>query len=193
MTESMARPELGKLEVGQKVVVRRSTNDMRRRPDTDRYISAEVTKVGRVWVEVAKYPDMPVWSAYRWRMRMDTQNEATQYSGSNASFATLDQHAWDETRDRALGVIREHGLRVETGSRWSGREIELAHILAGNPPVYPRFLGIDDSGSCVWERADGRWCWGDDPYHAARQVRTFEPDRYVEKYGAPTSIEGEAK
>jgi hypothetical protein len=54
--------------------------------------------------------------------------------------------------------------------------------------VHPRFLGIDDSGSCVWELESGRWCWADDPYHAARQRRTFEPENYVEKYGTPVPV-----
>lgn len=51
--------------------------------------------------------------------------------------------------------------------------------------VYPRFLGIDGSGDYVWELANGRWTWGDDPHGAATKERTFEPERYCEKYGAP--------
>lgn len=49
--------------------------------------------------------------------------------------------------------------------------------------VYPRFLGVDDGGDFVWELADGRWTWGDNPYDAAKRGRTFTPDRYQEKYG----------
>lgn len=49
--------------------------------------------------------------------------------------------------------------------------------------VYPRFLGVDESGEMVWELADGRWTWADDPYMAVRRLRTFEPARYLEKYG----------
>jgi hypothetical protein len=51
--------------------------------------------------------------------------------------------------------------------------------------IYPRFLGIDGSGDFVWELATGRWTWGDDPHAAVTRERTFEPERYVEKYGRP--------
>lgn len=54
--------------------------------------------------------------------------------------------------------------------------------------IYPRFLGIDGSGDFVWELADGRWTWGDDPHSAVTRKRTFEPERYVEKYGRPVPI-----
>lgn len=55
--------------------------------------------------------------------------------------------------------------------------------------VYPRFLGVDDDGTYVWELADGQWTWADDPDQAVRRVRTFEPERYVGKYGVPTPVE----
>jgi hypothetical protein len=54
--------------------------------------------------------------------------------------------------------------------------------------IYPRFLGIDGSGDFVWELASGRWTWGDDPHSAVTRERTFEPERYVEKYGRPVPI-----
>lgn len=54
--------------------------------------------------------------------------------------------------------------------------------------VYPRFLGMDGSGDFVWELADGRWTWGDDPHDAATKQRTFEPERYIEKYGRPVGM-----
>lgn len=54
--------------------------------------------------------------------------------------------------------------------------------------IFPRFLGVDDSGSFVWELEDGRWTWGEYPDDALYRTRTFEPERYVDKYGAPTPI-----
>lgn len=199
---------MGKLEVGQKVMVRRSPNDSRGRAPEDQYVPAVVTKVGRVWVDLRR-SDLPenALGFGTWRMRIDTQNQASKYSGSNASFATLDQHAWDQTRAWAFGVLKEHGLRVDHGTKWYGREIELAETLVAHAEitalkasrlltaevVYPRYLGVDDSGSCTWELADGRWCWADDPYHAARQRRTFTPERYVDKYGTPTPIKTETE
>jgi hypothetical protein len=63
--------------------------------------------------------------------------------------------------------------------------------MGGTSVVYPRFLGKDDNGDFVWELANGRWTWGDDPLQAAMRQRTFSPDRYVEKYGAPSPLPGE--
>lgn len=54
--------------------------------------------------------------------------------------------------------------------------------------VFPRFLGVDGSGDFVWELADGRWTWGDDPHDANGKTRTFEPERYIEKYGRPVGL-----
>lgn len=54
--------------------------------------------------------------------------------------------------------------------------------------IFPRFLGIDGGGSFVWELEDGRWTWGEDPHDAINRARTFEPERYIEKYEAPTPI-----
>jgi hypothetical protein len=54
--------------------------------------------------------------------------------------------------------------------------------------VYPRFIGVDSNGDFVWELASGRWTWGDDPLQAATRLRTFTPDRYLEKYG-PVDVE----
>lgn len=51
--------------------------------------------------------------------------------------------------------------------------------------TYPRFLGVDGSGDFVWELETGRWTWGEDPHDAAFRERTFEPERYIEKYGRP--------
>lgn len=131
MTVSKTRPELGKLEPGQRVIVRRSPNDMRRRPPEDRYIPAVVVKAARVWVDLEGTEG--AWKR-TWRMRRDTQDEGSQYSGSNARFLTLEQHAWQETRDWALAVLQEHGIDLRNSSPWRGREIELADILAKVDP-----------------------------------------------------------
>jgi len=114
-------------------MVRRSANDMRgRRKPEDRYIPARVTKVGRVWAELTEEKPPGVRPRPRvWRMRMDrSQDEGSQYSGSNASFATMDQHAWDETAYWALAVLQENGIDIRHGSPWRGREIELADIIS---------------------------------------------------------------
>ena len=122
------RPKLGTLEPGQKVIVRRSMNDSRRIKDpAERFIPAEVVSVARVWVTIKRttegYPR-------EWRMRKDRQHEGSTYIGTNASFATLEQHAWDETAEWALGTLREQGIDLRNSSPWRGREIELADLLS---------------------------------------------------------------
>lgn len=121
------RPDLGELTPGQPVMVRRSPNDSRGRKPEDRYIPAVVVKAARVWVDLER---LGTGWPQSWRMRRDTQDEGTQYSGSNASFATMEQHAWDETQIWARGVLEENGIRLDHRSRWDGREIELADLIS---------------------------------------------------------------
>ena len=129
---STPRPELGELVTGQRVMVRRSPNDMRHRPAEQRYIPAEVVKASRVWIELEGIERVNQWSSrLKWRMRRDTQDEGTQYTGSNASFVTMDQCVWDETLNRARAVLAENGIRLDRDSRWIGREVELAELISG--------------------------------------------------------------
>lgn len=124
------RPPLGKLKPGQKVMVRRSAIDMRNRPAEDRYVPAQVVKVGRVWVTLSRSDLVLSQLGHQeWRMRMDTQAEASQFSGNNASFLTMEQYAWEEARHWGRGVLTEHGIQLATGSRWHGREAELAELI----------------------------------------------------------------
>lgn len=58
----------------------------------------------------------------------------------------------------------------------------------GTGVTYPRFLGVDGSGDFVWELESGRWTWGDDPHDANGKTRSFEPARYIEKYGRPIGL-----
>lgn len=57
--------------------------------------------------------------------------------------------------------------------------------------TYPKFLGYDGSGDCVWELENGRWTWGVSPRDATYRDRTFEPVRYIEKYGRPVGADEE--
>lgn len=127
MTATNARPELGDLKPGQRVMVRRSANDQRGRKPEDRYIPAVVVKAARVWVELDRVEGRGYPST--WRMRRDTQDEGSNYSGSNASFATLDQHEWDKARDRAFRILQDNGIRLDSSSLWRGREVELADLI----------------------------------------------------------------
>jgi len=68
------------------------------------------------------------------------------------------------------------------------REPEEAVARLKAATVYPRFLGLDDGGSNVWELANGRWTWADEPHEAERKTRTWTAEDYVIKYGTPTPI-----
>jgi hypothetical protein len=121
-----ARPELGDLTVGQDVVVVRSPNDSRRRKPEENFIPARVVKVARVWIEIQR-ADGATWPI--WRMRRDTQDEGSDFSGNNAQFVTLEQHAWEEARRWGQGVLQENGITIGLTSPWRGREAELADLI----------------------------------------------------------------
>jgi hypothetical protein len=82
-------------------------------------------------------------------------------------------------------TLKELGEAVERGEREPAEAV--ARLKAA--VVYPRFLGTDTSGDSVWELANGRWTFGDEPWSAVDKDRTFEPERYVQKYGVPTPLE----
>jgi hypothetical protein len=125
------RPELGELVPGQRVMVYRSTNDMHCREPEERAVPARIVKANRVWIELETANFVPSQIGHRtWRMRRNTQDEASRYSGSDASFATLEQYEWDETRNWAAGFLEKQGIRVDWWRPWSGREVELADIIA---------------------------------------------------------------
>ena len=130
-TRYAPRPELGELKPGQPVVVYRSPNDMRGRKPEDRTIPARIVKANRVWIEIETADYVQSQIGHRtWRMRRDSQNEGTQYSGSNDRFVTVPQHEWEETKYWAYGFLRENGIDLRSGSKWSGREVELADIIS---------------------------------------------------------------
>jgi hypothetical protein len=124
------KPETGELTKDQPVIVYRSANDMRGRKPEDRAIPARIVKANRVWIELTR-SDLPESAIghQTWRMRRDSMDEGTQYSGSNARFVTIEQHEWHETRAWALGFLRENGIRIERGT-WYDREVELADIIS---------------------------------------------------------------
>lgn len=128
MRTATKRPELGELTVGQPVMIHRSPNDMRGRDITEAWIPAVVVTASRVWVQL-KRADNADYGWKQWRMRRDTQNEGTKYTGSNASFATREQYDWDQTRAWALRRLGENGIRLDRDSPWYGNEVALADII----------------------------------------------------------------
>lgn len=131
----MSRPEMGKLVVGQKVVVYLSANLNRHSSLQERTRPALITKLSRVWIDlesVERDRFRPGSPARTWRMRRDTQNEGNKnFPQQNAAFATLDQHAYDFRRDRAAEFLREQGIGLDRWGPWSNDDmkIKLADII----------------------------------------------------------------
>lgn len=116
------RPALGDIKPGDLVYVTSSMNDMRERPRDEYYTPARVTKAARVWITMV--------TENRWprelRMRRDVQNEATQYSGSNAGFVTPEQRAYDETVSVVRRALNDNGIQVDRFGAWSGLQRQAA-------------------------------------------------------------------
>lgn len=81
-------------------------------------------------------------------------------------------------------TMEELGAAVNRGEREPSEVVARLKAMV----VYPRFIGVDDGGSYVWELENGRWTWGDEPYFAWTATRTFDPEDYVAKYGTPTPL-----
>ena len=100
----MPKPELGKVAVGDELLVLRSYSKFR---DNDP-IPVRVVKAGRVWIDLATEGGM----AYR--MRLDTQNEGGRYSTQNR-FVTRAQYDWERSEKEARDVLRAALVDVDRG------------------------------------------------------------------------------
>ena len=127
----MPKPELGKVAVGDHLLVLRSSHGRGPRPDP---IDTVVTKTGRVWIELEETAARPVNVGPRiWRMRLDTQSEAgpreqQQYA---ISYVTAEQHAWRQRVAAVDAYLREVKVRLDHDSPWNDadRRIALANLL----------------------------------------------------------------
>lgn len=116
----MPRPALGKVAVGDRLLVIRPYNRYR---DNDP-IPVHVTKVGRVWVNLAADGNR----AYR--MRLDTQNEGSEYSQQHR-FVTPEQYAWERELSAAratLGLVKIH-TDHDSPWRYDDRLLALADFI----------------------------------------------------------------
>lgn len=102
----MSRPELGKVTVGDELIVIRAYNHYR---DNDP-LDARVIKAGRVWVELAAS------DGRTYRLRRDTQDDGSQYRGGDR-FVTREQYTWEQQVEDARRVLRAVRIRLD-GSRW---------------------------------------------------------------------------
>lgn len=120
------RPETGDIRPGMTMFVRRSPNDSRRRPASERYIEVTVTSAARVWIVVVATD-----GRNSWRIRRDTMDEATRFSGSNAHLVTPEQRSWDVRQHTARQYLDDQGITLEGRSPWRGKEHILADLLRG--------------------------------------------------------------
>lgn len=116
------RPELGDIKVGDPVII----TSRGYRQET---VEAHVFKAARVWITLQE-SNQPESRTRMWRMRRDTQDENTGY-GCAPSFATLEQHAWDQRAEVARQFLREQGISIDFTSQWykPERRIQLADII----------------------------------------------------------------
>lgn len=104
----MPKPPLGKVAVGDQLLVIRSFSRFR---DNDP-VPVTVTKAGRVWVELA-----PESGGMAWRMRIDTQDGGSGY-GYGDRFVTQEQYEWEQRVTAARNVLREARLIPDGASPW---------------------------------------------------------------------------
>lgn len=120
----MPKPELGKVAVGDRLlVIPASYGRVVREP-----IYARVTKVGRVWVDLAEVSDAGRVRA--WRLRLDTQDNPSGYSQRDR-FVTADQYAWEEQQSAVHAYLREQRVMPESDSPWRSEErmLTLANLM----------------------------------------------------------------
>lgn len=104
----MPKPELGKVAVGDRllVIARRQAHR-----DEDP-VEAEVTKVARVWIELQAVGDRRTW-----RMRLDTRTDGSE-CGYPTRFATREQYAIEQRADAAEKYLRTVRACPDPGSPW---------------------------------------------------------------------------
>lgn len=121
MSEIGERPPLGKLEVGQKVMVVFPRHYAR----TVEHIPSRVTKIGRKYVTVeSEFPRHAVW-----RMRLDTQNEGSQYVSGGARFKTIPQYEHDQRAQAAREYLRSCGIDLMYSRTTEWTIIRLANLV----------------------------------------------------------------
>lgn len=107
---SDTRPELGKMNVGDPVIIIQHPTNNRHHPEP---IEATVTKVGTRLVTITQTNPANVKNPREWKMRMSTQQVDPQYSHVYR-FVTPEQHAWDLREAEADRYLFEAGLQINT-------------------------------------------------------------------------------
>lgn len=94
--------------------------------DKVEYREAIVFKVGRVWIHLIDRKLL-----YRtWKMRLDTQDEATGTSYGGSFFRTLKQHADAAKREEAMKVLRYAGIELTSFARIKAKDERVIALAA---------------------------------------------------------------
>lgn len=101
-------------------------------------VEAEVTKVGRVWVELTEINQVRS-MARTWRMRMDTQrtDNGTNY---NDRFVTAEQYAYEQRMKAVNDCLKDAGIRIE----WSAAVAKDDELLIALANTVRRHQGLDE-------------------------------------------------
>ena len=125
----MSRPALGKVTVGDELLVLRPYSKFR----DNEPIPVRAVKVARVWIDLATEGNMS------FRMRLDTQNEGSQY-GDQTRFVTAAQYEWEQRVGEARDVLRAAKACPDWSSHWwtdGDRTLALADFIRAYDQQHP--------------------------------------------------------
>jgi hypothetical protein len=130
----MPKPALGKVAVGDRLllIIPKYNNPY---PEP---VKADVTKVGRVWVEMEETEQVRSFKR-TWRLRLDTQNDGTANGRYNERFVTAEQYAWDERVRLAGATLSDAGISLNNSTPWrdDDRLLALANYIRQHDGLNP--------------------------------------------------------
>lgn len=130
----MPKPALGPVAVGDRLlVIIPKYNTPYPMP-----IEADVTKVGRVWVEMEETKQTRS-SKRAWRLRLDTQDTGTTSGRYGDRFVTTDQYAWEERIRLVHAALFDAGISLNNSSPWrdDDRRLALANFIREHDGLNP--------------------------------------------------------
>jgi hypothetical protein len=126
----MPKPPLGKVAVGDRLIVIPATysNRIKKEP-----AEAVVTKVGRVWVDLDEAN-----GPRSWHLRLDTQHDGSQ-SNYHDRFLTHEQQQWEQRQTAVHAYLREQRVTIEHRSPWQDedRRLVLANLMRAHDGLGP--------------------------------------------------------
>jgi hypothetical protein len=126
--DTMPRPELGKLTVGDQVIVIQPIHR-----GAPHMYDATVTKVARVWIDLVEVTDRTYPRV--WRMRMNNQTDGGT-TGIPTRFVTAEQYAWEQREKQARDYLREIRVEVWRGP-WNNDQVTFANLIRTHEGLEP--------------------------------------------------------